>query len=393
MRVLHVTSGIDPVIGGPVTALVGWAEAQVRAGLDVSVASSWSRGQDLSLADHLRRAGVNVELIGPAVRRLGMWHPRTRARLAPLARRADVIHIHALWEDIQHQAARVARGLGVPYVVTPHGMLARWSLAQRATKKRLYMWARLRHHLEAAAALHFTAAAERDEAALLGLGPMALVETLGLDLREFEVLPAPGSFRTRHAAIGDRPVVLFLSRLHPKKGLDLLIPAFARLRAADAMLVLAGPDQDGYAASVSRWVAEHRLHGRTLLTGMLYEGDRIAALVDADVFVLPSYQENFGVVVIEALASGTPVIISDQVNIHAEISAAGVGEVIRPDVTSLTGALDRWLRDDQLRKAAGGRARPFVFAHHDWDRIAERWVGHYRQIVATGSAALTGRAL
>jgi glycosyltransferase involved in cell wall biosynthesis len=119
-----------------------------------------------------------------------------------------------------------------------------------------------------------------------------------------------------------------------------------------------------------------------LVVGPQYGADRVAVLADADVFALPSYSENFGVAVVEALAVGRPVIISDQVNIHAEISAARVGAVIPLDVDRLAGELRRWLGDEQLRRDAAGRARPFVWGTYDWDQIARHWAGHYARLAA-----------
>jgi glycosyltransferase involved in cell wall biosynthesis len=382
MRVLHVISGIDPVFGGPVAALVGLAEAQARAGLDVTIASSWGHGQDISHAERLRGAGVRVELIGPAIRRLGTWHPRTGAVLRGLVPRADVVHIHALWEDIQHRAAAVARVQRVPYLFRPCGMLDPWSLSRSRWRKRAYMAWRLRRDLNGAAAIHFTTDPERDLTGPLGLSAPAIVEPNGVDLSEFETAPARGTFRRRHPQLGQGPTLVFLGRIHLKKGLDLLIAAMARLRTPGVTLVIVGPDEGGYQGEVERMVAAGGLTGRVVFTGMLRGREKLEALADADLFVLPSYTENFGVAVVEALAAGTPVVVSDRVNLHPEITAAGVGGVVPLGAAALAAELDRWLGDDALRAAAAARARPFVRERYDWRQIAARWVEHYRRLSA-----------
>ena len=347
----------------------------------MSILATCRKGENTALAESLRKAGVQVNLIGPAVSPLA-WHPHLRDAVFTAVAQADIVHIHALWEEIQHQGAQCCRRLPRPCVLTPHGMLDPWSLRQKAFKKRLYLTWRLRRDLNGAAVLHFTAETERRLVAPLQLHVPTLVETLGLDLAEFQTLPEPGSFRRRYPQVGTRRIVLFLGRLHPKKGLELLIPAFAQAATADAVLVIAGPDADGYQAHLEKLVRAHGLTGRVVFTGMLYGADRIVALADAYLFVLPSYQENFGLAVVEALAAGTPVLISDQVNIHDQITAAGLGAVVHTRADELAAELARWLGDHELRRAAAAKARPFAWEHNDWNHIALRWGREYARLIA-----------
>jgi glycosyltransferase involved in cell wall biosynthesis len=379
VRILHAISGIDPRNGGPTNALIGLAAAQRSAGLDVRVVSTWQEKDAIRSAEQLEKLGVGVQMIGPATGALSR-HPDIRRLIDQEVAGADVVHVHALWEELQHQAARSAQRQGKPYLIRPCGMLDPWSLSQSRWKKRLYMALRLRRNLDRAAALHFTSELERDLTAPLKLKPRGIVEPNGIRVEEFEPLPPPGQFRQRHPELRGRPLLMFLSRLHLKKGLDILIPALARLRRRDAVLVLAGPDGDGYGQTVQRMVEESKLQDRVIFVGMLRGADRIAALADADLFVLPSYQENFGIAVIEALAAGTPVVVSDQVNIYREIASAGVGGVVPTRVEPLAEEIDRWLADESLRRAAAERARPFVWQHYDWNQIARRWIGHYTSI-------------
>jgi glycosyltransferase involved in cell wall biosynthesis len=385
MRILHVISGLDPANGGPSFALEGFARALVREGLDISVAATWQNPSGFPLAERLRSGGVAVTLIGPARGKLSR-HPQLPSIIRGAVADADIVHIHALWEDIQHFAARQAQRQRVPYVITPHGMLAPWSLSQgrwfNRLGKRLYLAARLRRNLNRATALHFTTSVERDLVARLKLRPRSIVEPVGVDLSDFQTLPAAGAFRARHPQLSNRTLVLFLSRLSPQKGLDRLIPAFARsLRESpsDAMLVLAGPDYDGYSRTVHELVERHSLGDRVLFTGMLHGVERIEAMVDCDFFVLPSRHENFGIVVAEALAAGAPVLLSPEVNIGADIAGAGAGEIVSGDVEPLSAALARWIADADLRRGYAGNARA-VAARYDWQQIAHHWVDHYARL-------------
>ncbi len=176
-------------------------------------------------------------------------------------------------------------------------------------------------------------------------------------------------------------MVLFMSRIHFKKGLDLLVPAFAKAGVPESVLVIAGPDTDGYAATVDALVKERGLSDRVIFAGMLKGAERIAALADADLFVLPSRQENFGIAVVEALAAGCPVIVSDQVNIHQEITAAGVGGVVPLDIPALAAEIRKWMSDPELRTKAAGHARGYVRQNYDWNEIARRWVQEYASLV------------
>jgi glycosyltransferase involved in cell wall biosynthesis len=380
MKVLHVISSIDPRSGGPPVALIGLAEAQRAIGLEVFVVATWTKGADLTAADRLRQQGIRVNLVGPCLRPL-VWHRRIGPVVREETTRAEVVHVHGVWEEVQHRACRVAQSLGKPYIIRPCGMLDPWGLRQRALKKKIYLYWRLRRNLNRAAALHFTAPAEHALTEPLRLVPAAIVEPNGVDLTEFAELPVRGTFRSRYPQPDGRLLVLFLSRLHHKKGLELLIPAFAQTAASDAFLVLAGPDSDGYQAKLAELARRHGLADRVIFTGMLHGKERIAALADADLFVLPSYQENFGLAVVEALASQTPVLISDQVNIHEDIRSAGVGGVVPAEVAPLAAELKRWLADTELRMAAASRARAFVQERYDWRPIAHRWAGHYERLV------------
>ncbi|HWE01562.1 MAG TPA: glycosyltransferase [Tepidisphaeraceae bacterium] len=379
MNILHVIAGLDARTGGPATALVGLATAQSQAGLRVAVIAGSRRGDDPSPAESLRAQGVRVDVIGPVSGPLAR-HPAIAGILQKRIAGVDVVHIHSLWEEIQHQAAKSARKAAIPYIFRPCGMLDPWSLRQSRWKKKLYLAWRLRRDINAAAAIHFTADIERDLTQPLGLKAPSIVEPNGVDLREFENPPTPGSFRDRYPISKGRKLVLFMSRLHHKKGLDKLIPAFARLRDRSAVLAIAGPDPDGYQKIVEKMIADARIEDRVFFTGMLWREQRVAALADSDLFVLPSYQENFGVVVIEALAAGTPVVISDQVNLYPDILAAQVGGVTPMDIDRLATEMDRWLGNDEMRKATTIKAKEFARERYDWRNIADRWRGHYERI-------------
>lgn len=377
MHILHVISGIDPRSGGTVAAAKGMALSQHAAGDQVTMVSSFAQGDSSSVAEELHRGGVQTHLLGPTMGKIG-WIPGVAKKLRPLIAQADIVHIHAIWEDILHQTARLCQQLEKPYLISPHGMLDPWSMGQSRWLKKTMLQLRIQNNLQRAAALAFTAPQERDLTSYLKLSPRKIVEPLGVDLKEFEELPPRGSFRSRFSQLGDKPVVMFLSRVDPKKGLDLLIPAFAKCGHPDAMLAIVGPITRGYEPTLQGLIKENNLQDRCIICGMQHGRERIEALHDADLFILPSYQENFAIVAVEAMASACPVIVSDQVNIFGTILQHELGAVVETNVESVRAELSRWL-DDLPRAAKTGQSnREFARQHYDWSIIARNWHEHYQ---------------
>ncbi len=388
MRVLHVTSSIHVSSGGTAAAVLGLARGQAAAGLSVTLLTTERHAGRANDVDAL---GVTMHVLAPATGKF-VRHPELARVAHQLVAAADVVHVHALWEDAQYQASRAARAQDVPYLITPHGMLTTWSLAQSRWKKQLYMAWRLRAMLRGAALIHYTSEAERsDVAASLAPVTPGIVEPLGVALEEYRTLPPVGTFRARFPQLAKRPIVLFLGRLHPGKGLEYLIPALAALQNADAVLVAVGPDSGGFRAQLEQRARVLGVEHRVVFAGLLEGTDKVAALVDADVFCLPSDHENFGVAVVEALAAGTPALVSKHVPVGKEIVDRGAGAIVPQDPTQLAAELDRWLSDPTLRRGASERGKALAWERYDWLEIARRWPAHYRAAAEAAAARHTNR--
>lgn len=315
---------------------------------------------------------------------------RVSLALASYLKRAvsefDIVHIHGLYRFPQTYAAWQARKQGVSYVVRPHGSIDPYlfskSSAGSVWLKRLYERWFVLPNLNAANAIHYTAEEERERTAFLGLKATSFVVPNGLDWERYRELPERGAMRARWG-LGEAPMVLFLGRLHFKKGLDLLIPAFDALRnhVPNAQLVIAGPENDDYGQKVRSWVRERGLESAVHFVGSLQGDDVVQAYVDADVFALPSYTENFGMTVAEAMACALPVVISDQVNIHAEVSTAGAGLVTRCDADDTTQALVTLLQDPERRRTMGKAGRRLVQAHYTWPAIVDALTREYQAVI------------
>jgi glycosyltransferase involved in cell wall biosynthesis len=233
-----------------------------------------------------------------------------------------------------------------------------------------------------AAALHYTAAEEMKLAEPYVHGASGVVIPNGLDLAEYAELPPPGRVRTEHPEIGNRRIVLFLSRLNFKKGLDLLVPGFAEACRSvnDLHLVIAGPD-DGMKQQTERLIAEARIGSRVTFLGMLDHAQKLAAFSDATMFALPSYSENFGIAVVEAMACGVPVAISDKVNIWREVREAGAGLVAPTTASAVAKQIVQLAREPDLA-AMGARGRRLVEQRFAWDKIAQDLESVYRSHAA-----------
>jgi glycosyltransferase involved in cell wall biosynthesis len=386
IRVLHVTSGLDLGSGGPAVALAGLVEGQQSAGIDVRVVASYRPEREPQLDEPMRRKGVAVTCVGPCRGRFAR-HPDLAAAVAAGVESADIVHIHALFEDVQHLAATCALQRGKPYVIRPCGMLDRWSLRRRWLAKKLYMTWRLSSMLRAAAAIHYTTRFEQLGASPLRLERPSIVEPNGVNIVDYEHLPAAGVFRKRFNVPGHSPLVAFLGRVHPGKGVDHLVRAIATAQLSNVTLAIIGPDSGGYLETIRSLANRCGVADRVLFTGLLKGQDRIAGLVDAAVFAMPSEHENFGIAVAEAMATGTPVIVSPEVGIADDVTAAGAGAVVPLHYKPLSAEIARWLTDPVLRAEAGERGRAYAFARYDWNQIGRRWGGHYAELLSVARSA------
>ncbi len=384
IRILHVIASLAERTGGPARAARDMARAVARRGHAVSI---YTTDRDAEPREGLV-AGLAFDDGGVEIRVFPQGAPRALATSWPLAAAldtavaaADVVHVHSLFLFHVWAAARACRRHRKPYLLRPHGTLDPFIRGRRRLAKRVLGALFQDRVIREAAALHWTAAEEAELAAPATFGAPGVVIPNGLDLAAFAALPEPGGLRRRLPETAGRRIVLFLSRLNFKKGLDLLVPAFARVAAGqdDLHLVIAGPD-DGMEQAARGWAAAHGVADRVSFPGLLSGTAKLEAFRDASCFVLPSYSENFGIAVVEAMACGAPVLISDRVNIWREIAAAGAGRVVPPETDAVAAGMAAILADPEAAAAMGARARGFVAAHYDWAEIAVRLEAVYRAL-------------
>ena len=281
-------------------------------------------------------------------------------------------------------AAFYAARYGVPYLVRPLGTLNRYGMHQRRPwLKQLSFQLIERRIIEHATLIHYTSEQERMEAAELGVDHPSVVIPNPVELPTTAQMQRKGQFRQQHPWLAERTLLLFLSRLDPKKGLDLLLPAFAQLKSThpDVALVIAG---DGEATFVAGLQSQARQLGIALdivWTGFVENEAKQAVLADADIFVLPSYSENFGNVVVEAMAYGLPVVISDQVGIHQEIVHHGSGLATRCDRDDVSLALHQLVADHELRQHMGARGVNLASTRFSLQATTAQIIDLYTEVV------------
>ncbi len=390
MRCLQVIPGVAPRYGGPSQMIFQISRALMAAGAEVLIATTDADGSGRLPV----MTGVAIDYQGvPTVFFRRSWSEpfKYSPGLAGWLRRHvaefDLVHIHAVYSHSSLAAAWACRGAGIPYMVRPLGSLDPWSLGRKRWRKRLLAWWGVNRMLREAAAIHYTTEAERRLAELRRRMAPGLVLPLGIE--------APGpepqllaEFRRQHPRLQDSPYVLALSRLHPKKRLELLLNAFARVTARDEFsdwrLVVAGEGDPAYVQSLQQLVSGMSGSQRILFVGWLSGPTKAAVLAGAQLLALTSRQENFGVAAAEALVSNVPVLLSRHVNLADEVAAAQGGWVADLEERALAGTLHECLASPEERRRRGRLGGEWARRQFGWPRIAGELAGVYRKIASGG---------
>ena len=385
MRLAHLTWLLSPRGGGIPPVALALAGEQQRAGHEVYV---------LGVEDPAEPAEPgNAELheaFGPVA--LG-FAPGLRRAL--FAGGAEVLHLHGLFTWPSQVASSFGARTGRPVVVSPHGMLQPWALANSAWKKRLFRLVVEDRNLARARCLHALCEDEAVNFRRLGLrNPVAVVPN-GVALDEVPTAPDRGALARAHPELAGRRILLFLGRIHPKKGILPLVEAWRELRdervLGDWVLLVVGPDQLGHAAEVGERIRALDLEREVLLLGPAYGATKQAVLAAADAFVLPSFSEGFSMAVLEAMAWRLPVVVSRQCNLDVETPGAGL--LCEPKAGSVAGRLRELLAlPDDERRAMGCRGRAEVGRRYTWPVVAAQLVDVYRWLLGGGTPPATVEA-
>jgi glycosyltransferase involved in cell wall biosynthesis len=386
MRILHVIPALAPRFGGPPKVVMEMCRELAKRGEQVAIYTTNFDGPG-TLKVPLRQRARDES--GVEVTYFPVYPHRYYTLSFPLALALkrnvsdyDIVHIHSLYRFATTAAAYYCRKYSVPYVMQPHGTLDPFMFRRHRLRKSLYEALFDRPDLEKASAVHFTTQEELELARAAKFTLKGEVVPLGVTVEKIDRKKAIKEFYSKWPDLEGKRIILFLGRLNFKKGLDLLVRAFANLcrMRNDIHLFIAGPDDEGYGGQVRKWLQEEGVFAQATFSGMILGSEKAAAFAASDVFVLPSYSENFGVAVVEALGSGLPIVISNRVNIWREVAQADAGIVINCDSTELERALVRLLDEPGLSQQMSEAGPRLARDSFSWRTAGDRLLEVYRGI-------------
>lgn len=395
MKILHYLPSFRLQRGGPVRAVLDLASNLVSRGHGVTLLTC--EYGDIPAAWAEEGAGrPRVVLMDQPETFNG---PIGRAYRGVIAREvgwSDVVHVHGVWNYSNVQLAGTARAQGKPYIVSLRGMLDDWSMEQKALKKRVFHFLIYKKLLERAAAVHCTAQAELDQSKKWFPRGRGIVVANLLDLGPFRAPPGPGLAREKFAVLGNgKRNVLFLSRLHYKKGAEVLIGAAALLRGSGGVacnFILAGEGDESYVRTLKELAADRGVAQDVHFVGHVSGALKVSLYQAADIFALPTSQENFGFVFPEALASGTPVVTTKGVDIWGELLAGGGAAIVERTQEAFAHEIAAILGDEVRLERMRAASRPFVFATYDEGVLMDQFERMYAEALRGYSAVLGGGA-
>jgi len=385
MKVLWITPYVGSHYGGPGKVIVELVQAINKFNISVDVITTNANGKDR--LNHTLKSWIVYEdyqiqyfpcwysndlIISPSL--LG-WLIRHRLNY-------DIIHTNTIFCPLISITKWICRLSSIPYITTPHGMLEPWALSHKAWKKKYYYALFEKPALQQASAIQVLSRTESENMKDLALKTPRVVIPNGIHPPKFAKLANPDIFFHQFPTTRNKTLILFLGRLDPKKGLDLLAPAFAKVHRQfpQTHLVIAGPDNIGFLPTAKRYFTQAGCLDAVTFTGMLTGALKYAALAAATLYVAPSYSEGFSMSVLEGMASGLPCVITTGCN-FPEAAEAKAAHVVAIDTDAIADALINCLNHPQQAKAMGTRAREFIFQNYTWEQAAKKLIRVYTAII------------
>jgi glycosyltransferase involved in cell wall biosynthesis len=384
MKILIIIPYISLVYGGTSRVVREVAQSLGQAGAQVDVVTTDANGSkklNVPLQTWVQEENYRIQYFP-------CWHRYSWTLSWSLShwllrhvKEYDIVHTHTLFSPVLNLAHQLCRWRQIPYVMTPHGMLEPWALAHKAWKKQIYYTLLDQRCLQGASAIQVLAPIEADQIVGLSIQTPALIVPNGIHRHDFDPLHGSELFYEQFPTLRDKTLIIFLARIDPKKGLDLLAKAFGIVHRQypNTHLVVAGPDSIGFLPTVKTYFDQAECLGAVTFTGMLSGGLKYAALAAAYLYVAPSYSEGFSISVLEGMATGLPCVITTGCN-FSEAAIAQAADVVEIDADAITGAILKRLADPAAAKAMGDRARAWIFSHYTWNKIAGILMQSYQSI-------------
>ena len=388
MKILHITPAYYPAFkhGGPIESVHLLNKALVKKGIAVDVFTTNAgidKDSHIELNKWIAINGIRVKYLKYFFYEHYTFSPSLLFAVFKKVKNYDLIHLTGVWNFSVLAGALACMLNNKPFIVSPRGVLYRDAINIKSKFiKLLYFNLIAKHYLKRASAIHYTTEDEKEHT-FKKINNTSIVISNGIDLSYFNNLPSKGSFKSKYPHLKDKKYILFLGRIHKQKGIDLLIEAFKLIsnKYKDLYLIIAGPDSIGYKKEVERFLAGNNLLNKVVFTGMLSGKDKLAAYVDAEMFVLPSYFENFGMSVIEAMACGIPVIVSNRVGIYKEIEASNAGIVVDLQPENLYKEIKNLLENPNLEYKVSTNGKQLVKEKYDIYNVAVMMYDAYKKII------------
>jgi glycosyltransferase involved in cell wall biosynthesis len=391
MRILVTASSIAPTAGGLRTGVLAICEGLVSRGHDVTLFTTDADFETISptslKAKTTPRGFELVVFRAQVVRWSNIISFDLMRALKKQVPTSDLVLIHSPYQISSTVAAHYCRKHKVPYVLRPHGTLDPFLVNRR---RRLLKWTYInlleKRNFRGAAAVQYSSQTEADMTReFIDEKSPELIIPEGINIDCFDDLPPHGTFRTRFPETQDKRLLLYLGRIHQKKGLELLADAFAEVAQdfANVHLVIAGTGEREYVDRIAQMLRNRQLSARVTMTGQLSDEMKLAVLRDAEIFVLPSYGENFGIAVVEAMACGLPVLITDKVGIWHDVADYEAGVVTQCDAGRIAKALGKLLGDSVSSRSIGQRGRRLVKRKFTVSSMAKMMDDAYTRLCGT----------
>ena len=384
LKALVIIPALSPIYGGPSTCAIDLADALGRRGLKVDLVTTNAAGP------HNLRVKFDQWLVESTyrLRYFRRWG-RFEVKLSPglmtwLFRHVtdyDIVHGMSVFNFPAYIYCEAFRWRHVPHIIHPQGMFEPWAMANKGWKKRIYFRWLKKPQLQRANVIHCLTRHEAQSIAALGVTTPKVIVPNGINF-ESMINGDANAFLLRYPELANKTRLLFLHRVDPKKGLDILAKSFARLRNRfpNTHLIISGPDPTGYWSTASRFFESAGCAAAVTYTGIVTGQDKADALAAADIFVAPSYSEGFSMSVLEAMAAGLPSVITTGCN-FPEAAEAKVALEVPIDPTAFAEALASLIEDLPAARAMGQRAREFIFQNYTWDQAARKTHEVYKAIL------------
>jgi len=386
MKILHLI-GFYPEIGGPFSVVKELLMKLSQKGINIKVLSPIPKNYDKKKLNFVKDLPFEVEYVEEQLPRFIMpsFSLKFNKRIKELSKYFDLIHLAGIFDFYSIPVV----SMDLKFIYSSHGTFMKEAykmMKLKKMKKDFYMNIIGKKILKKANRIHLLTQEEREH--FLEFYPefenKIRVVPNGLDLSQYEVSLSKSDLINKYPNLKDKKIILFLSRINWIKGLDILIPAFAKLYEENKnyhLLIVGKDDGDGYENKVRQWVDDYKLSYAVTFTGLLTGKDKLMAFYGSDIFVLPSYSENFGVAVVEAMACGIPIVVSDKVGISREIKQYNAGTIVKTDIDDVYNGIKNVFQNLDKAKEMALNGKKMVHNLYDINKVADKMIKMYEEAI------------